>query len=87
MLKLNALKNRLNDVHNLRTAMGLLGWDQQTCMPPGGAGTRAAQMGTLSKIAHELFVGPATGRLLAEAEAEGAGLGSMAPTQGPVHFL
>jgi carboxypeptidase Taq len=87
MQKLNALKDRLNDVHNLRTAMGLLGWDQQTCMPPGGAGTRAAQMGTLSKIAHELFVGPATGRLLAEAEAEGAGLGSMAPTQGPVRFL
>jgi carboxypeptidase Taq len=50
--KLNALKDRLNDVHNLRTAMGLLGWDQQTCMPPGGAGTRAAQMGTLSKLAH-----------------------------------
>ena len=74
MQKLNALKDRLGDVHNLRTAMGLLGWDQQTCMPPGGAGTRAAQMGTLSKIAHELFVSPATGRLLAEAEAEGAGL-------------
>ena len=36
MQKLNALKDRLNDVHNLRTAMGLLGWDQQTCMPPGG---------------------------------------------------
>ena len=57
MQKLNALKDRLGDVHNLRTAMGLLGWDQQTCMPPGGAGTRAAQMGTLSKIAHELFGG------------------------------
>jgi carboxypeptidase Taq len=74
MQKLNALKGRLNDVHNLGTAMGLLGWDQQTCMPPGGAGTRAAQMGTLSKLAHELLVSAETGRLLAEAEAEGAGL-------------
>jgi carboxypeptidase Taq len=71
---LNALKDRLNDVHNIRTAMGLLGWDQQTCMPPGGTGTRAAQMGTLSKLAHELFVSAETGRLLAQAEAEGAGL-------------
>src|SRR5512138_2946069 len=73
--KLNALRERLIDVHNLRTAASLLGWDQQTCMPAGGAGTRAAQLGTLSKLAHELFVDARTGRLLAEAEAEAAGLG------------
>jgi carboxypeptidase Taq len=74
MKNLSALKERLADVHNIRTTMGLLGWDQQTCMPPGGAGTRAAQFGTLSRIAHEMFVNPETGRLLGSAEAEGRGL-------------
>jgi carboxypeptidase Taq len=74
MKKLAALKERLADVHNLNTAMGLLGWDQQTCMPPGGAGTRAAQLGTLSKIAHDMLVGAETRRLLEEAEAECGGL-------------
>ena len=53
MKNLSALKERLADVHNIKTSMGLLGWDQQTCMPPGGAGTRAGQFATLSKIAHE----------------------------------
>ena len=74
MQHLNELKQRLADVHRLRTTMGLLGWDQQTCMPPGGAETRAAQMETLSKIAHELFVGQETGCLLARAETEGKDL-------------
>lgn len=71
---LSALRERLTDVHNLRTAAALLGWDQQTYMPAGGAGTRAAQLGTLSKLAHELFVDSRTGRLLAEAEAQAASL-------------
>jgi carboxypeptidase Taq len=74
MEKLNALRERLVEVHNLRTASALLGWDQQTCMPIGGSETRAAQLGTLSKLAHEMFIGALTGRLLEEAEAEAAGL-------------
>jgi carboxypeptidase Taq len=74
MKNLMALKERLSDVHNLKTSMGLLGWDQQTCMPPGGAVTRAAQFTTLSKIAHEKFVAEETGRLLEAAEAEGRDL-------------
>jgi carboxypeptidase Taq len=72
--KLNLLKQRLSDVHHIRTSMALLGWDQQTCMPPGGAGTRAAQFGTLAQIAHEMLVGEETLRLLESAEAEAGGL-------------
>jgi carboxypeptidase Taq len=74
MEKITALKERLADVHGVRTSMALLSWDQQTCMPPGGSGTRAAQLGALSKIAHEMFVSPETGRLLEAAEAEGRDL-------------
>lgn len=74
MQNLTQLKERLADIHNINTAMALLNWDQQTYMPPGGANIRAAQFGTLSKIAHEMFVSPETGRLLAAAEAEGKDL-------------
>ncbi len=74
MEKLQQLKDRLTDIHNLYGAASLLGWDQQTYMPPGGAEHRAAQLATLSKIAHQMFTAEETGRLLEEAEAEGAGL-------------
>jgi carboxypeptidase Taq len=42
----------------------VLGWDQATYMPPGGAAARARQGATLSRLAHEKFVDPALGRLL-----------------------
>ncbi len=74
MEKLEQLKARLTEIHNLEMAAGLLGWDQQVYMPPGGAGHRAAQRATLSKIAHEMFTAEETGRLLEAAEAEGQGL-------------
>lgn len=74
MENLKALKARLQEVHNLEGALGLMGWDQQVKMPPGGASHRAGQMATLSKIRHELFTAEETGRLLEDAEAEGAGL-------------
>ena len=42
----------------------LLGWDQSTYMPPGGATARGRQLGTLEKLAHEKFIDPAIGKLL-----------------------
>ncbi len=71
---LAALKTRLADVHNLHMAEAVLGWDQQTYMPPGGIAARAEQSATLSKIAHSLFVGDETARLLQEAETQNDGL-------------
>ena len=44
----------------------MLGWDQATYMPPGGAAARARQGATLSRLAHERFTDPALGRLLDE---------------------
>ena len=35
-------------------------------MPPGGAKTRAEQLATLGRIAHELFIDDDIGRLLDE---------------------
>jgi len=66
--KLQDLKARLLDVYDLRMAGAVLGWDQQTYMPPGGGDARGRQMAILGRIAHERFTDPAIGRLLDQLE-------------------
>ncbi len=75
MSKLQELKTHLADVIHLQHAAGVLGWDQQTYMPPGGAEARAEQLATLSRLAHEMFVAETTGALLQQAAAEVDGAG------------
>lgn len=58
------LKARLMDVYDLHGATALLGWDQMTYMPSGGAAARGRQLALLSQLAHERAVDPAIGRLL-----------------------
>ena len=62
--KLTELKQRLMEVNDLNRAAAVLGWDQQTYMPPGGAPARGRQMATLQGIAHQKLTDPAVGRLL-----------------------
>lgn len=64
--KLKELKARLAEVADLYAAGAVLGWDQATYMPPGGAAARGRQMATLSSLAQEKFTDPAIGRLLDE---------------------
>jgi carboxypeptidase Taq len=71
---LSLLKTRMNRILRLQQAEGLLGWDQQTYMPPGAAEARAEQSAALSEFAHELFTSDETGNLLAAAEVETKGL-------------
>ncbi|HZO90322.1 MAG TPA: carboxypeptidase M32 [Chthonomonadaceae bacterium] len=71
---LHQLKTRLARISRLRQAAALLGWDQQTYMPPGAAAARAEQSATLSQLIHEMFVGEETGRLLEKAVAETQGV-------------
>jgi carboxypeptidase Taq len=70
---LQDLKTRLQEINDLNSAAALLGWDQTTYMPPGGAPARGRQMATLARLAHEKFVDPAIGRLLDELEPWAAG--------------
>jgi carboxypeptidase Taq len=72
------LRERLAEIEDLRIASAVLGWDQQTKMPPGGAEVRAETLATLERIHHDKFIAADTGRLLAAAEAElnGRGPGS-----------
>ena len=58
------LQERLATVADLIGAMAVLGWDRQVMMPAGGAGIRSEQLATLSRMTHELFTSPETGKLL-----------------------
>jgi carboxypeptidase Taq len=66
--KLLHLKTILAEVSDLQNAAGLLGWDQQTYMPPGGAEDRGYQLGTLRKLAHTKFISEEVGSLLDDLE-------------------
>lgn len=68
--KFEELKDYLAEIHDLYTAASVLSWDQQTYMPIAGAESRAMQMATLIKHAHELFASDKTGQLLDNAKAE-----------------
>src|SRR5688572_15979133 len=62
--KLADLEQRLLEISVLSGAGAVLGWDQATYMPKGGATARARQGATLSRLAHERLVDPALGKLL-----------------------
>lgn len=70
MSKLDQLKERLADVHNLSRATSVLGWDQQVYMPPGGAEARSRQIATLARLSHNIFTADETGELLEGAAVE-----------------
>ncbi len=58
------LRTRLIEADDIGRAAAVLGWDQTTYMPPGGAAARGRQMATLGRIAHEKATDPEIGRLL-----------------------
>jgi carboxypeptidase Taq len=62
--KLQQLKTILAEVSDLMGAAALLGWDQQTYMPKGGAVHRGNQLSTLSRLAHVRFTSDEVGQLL-----------------------
>jgi carboxypeptidase Taq len=72
--KLQELKTRLMEISDLRSAAGLLEWDQATYMPPDAAPYRGRQIATLGRLAHEKMIDPAVGRLLDDLQAYGEGL-------------
>ena len=53
---LNELKERVGTILDLKRVSALVGWDQQTMMPPAGNDARADQLATIDRFSHELFV-------------------------------
>ncbi|KAF0107966.1 MAG: carboxypeptidase Taq [Anaerolineaceae bacterium] len=72
--KLQQLKEILAELADLNGAAAILGWDQQTYMPPGAAELRGNQLGTLGRIVHDKGTSPEVGKLLEELKPYAAGL-------------
>jgi carboxypeptidase Taq len=64
--KMQQLKNTMAELADINGAGAILGWDQQTYMPPAAAEVRGQQLGTLGKIAHDIGTSPELGKLLDE---------------------
>lgn len=72
--KLTELRSRLQEVYDLSSAGAVLGWDQATYMPPGGAPARGRQLALLAGLAQEKFTDPAIGKLLDDLQKHAEGL-------------
>jgi carboxypeptidase Taq len=57
------------DLYALRSAMGVLSWDQETYMPPKGGEGRARAQAALARVMHQRFSDPRLAEALAAAEA------------------
>jgi carboxypeptidase Taq len=64
--KLAQLKTKLAEISDLGQTAALLGWDQQTYMPPGAAEARGNQQAILGRIIQEWSTAPELGKLLEE---------------------
>jgi carboxypeptidase Taq len=62
--ELALLQERMAELADLHGIFGLLFWDQNTMMPPGGALARGDHLATLTRVAHERTTDPEVGRLL-----------------------
>jgi carboxypeptidase Taq len=62
--RFDELLRRLGVIDDLVRAGTLLGWDEETKMPPAGAESRAEQRATVEAVTHEHRVDPALGELL-----------------------
>lgn len=64
------LVSKQKEVATLSAIGSLLGWDQETYMPPAGSEGRAEQQELLSTITHQRKISPRIGELLAACETE-----------------
>ena len=70
MSQMQELTTVLAQISHLQEVSQVLGWDQQTYMPAGGAEGRAEQLSTISRITHELSTSASFGLLIDRAEKE-----------------
>lgn len=66
MDKYDLYKTRMQKIADVKYAMAVLQWDQETYLPAKGAEHRSRQLATLSELAHQLFTDEGLGELLQE---------------------
>lgn len=64
------LTTLLREAATLESVAQLLGWDQETYMPPAGAATRAEQSAALASLVHQRRTDPRIGDLIAACESD-----------------
>src|SRR5262245_18819072 len=62
--RLKELKQRLLELSDLGAVGSVLGWDEATHMPKGGAASRGRQSAMVSRMRHERSIDPALGQLI-----------------------
>jgi len=72
--KIQQLRTLLEEITDLNYISALLGWDQQTYMPSGGAEARGNQLALLGRLAHERSTSAELGKLLDELKPYAASL-------------
>lgn len=66
----NNYTSHMRKIADVKYALAVLQWDQETYLPPKGAAFRGQQMATLSEISHEMFVDNVLGDLLDQLNAD-----------------
>ena len=61
----DALRARCAEIDQLRAITSVLGWDQQTYLPPKAGPARGDQLALLARLHHERLADPRLGELLA----------------------
>ena len=75
-----AFEQKLVDLAQLKSAIALVNWDKDVCMPPKGSGPRAAMLSYLAGDLHDKVLSPDFRGLLDEARAAAAA-GELSPGQ------
>lgn len=74
MKQYKALEKQFRRISAVNGALAVLGWDQSTMMPEGGAKARAEQVATLSVLRHDWITDPRLGDQLNESAADAKAL-------------
>ncbi len=64
------LVKRLQRIATIRSVVLLLGWDEETYMPPGASPVRGVQTSYLTSLAHKQLISPVTARMIERARQE-----------------
>ncbi len=75
MTAYDELIKAISDARLLGASAGILSWDQEVMMPPGGVDYRSKQMAQLARLQHEMATDTRIGELLAACEQDASLIG------------